>query len=437
MQTIRSVPKSNKTVKNNECCNYRKSFCRELQCSERHLHWPRLGNKSIPNKSARFGNQNLPKKSASNVHIFSRMKKKSSGKYKLTKSSNKQNFIQSSGCHVTSDLNKKNTKFTSDLNKKNTKFHLHKKNISNNVRDRKKKNCMNIKQNGFEKEKTLSCNSTSPKCDQEPNTNEVIINERINKVNDFEISADCVAATVKNYSYEGNQSLEKTEQDQMNMNEHEKSDDAILSLVQKGMENVLSMAFPPAPLNSPIRTPTYFSENVTWSPNHENGNRNDCLETLNERQSEMQIFSRISPRFEIGDEKLKATPRLLSSCPERTEFYTEFKTSAKYLKCNESSAIHEVGNRIPIWQGIIQMFDVAHFTAVGYGMSGKYCHYIDKLPTNITVIGRVDPCHVCNYITKTVKSGNKEVIVMKFLPSSTKDSASIEALHAHLVERNR
>ncbi|XP_055387754.1 uncharacterized protein LOC129616242 [Condylostylus longicornis] len=90
-----------------------------------------------------------------------------------------------------------------------------------------------------------------------------------------------------------------------------------------------------------------------------------------------------------------------------------------------------------IWTGNINMIDVATFNIVIQPISGN-CTYIEKeFPIELDVVGRIGPDTVWDYIGKIKKSPNKEIVLVRLVPSPESETNAYTALYLYLEKRKR
>ena len=90
-----------------------------------------------------------------------------------------------------------------------------------------------------------------------------------------------------------------------------------------------------------------------------------------------------------------------------------------------------------IWNGIVHMPDVAKFLASAFEVSGKAAYFTGDVPSTMNVVGRIAPETVWEYIAQTKKTGNKEILVIRFQPSSELEKVPYIALYSYLSNKKR
>lgn len=90
-----------------------------------------------------------------------------------------------------------------------------------------------------------------------------------------------------------------------------------------------------------------------------------------------------------------------------------------------------------IWKGTLIMPDVPKFHTTLKEVSGN-CEGLDEdLQSVIDCVGRIHPNTVWDYISKVKKTGNKEILVLRFESSETEDRNNYFSLYSYLSRKNR
>ncbi|XP_018025449.1 PHD finger protein 3 isoform X2 [Hyalella azteca] len=92
---------------------------------------------------------------------------------------------------------------------------------------------------------------------------------------------------------------------------------------------------------------------------------------------------------------------------------------------------------IAIWRGVVQMTDVAKFTATAFEVSGGSVNFTQDVPDSIDIVGRISPENVWSYIADTKKAASKEILVVRFQPSSEEEKVFYIALYSYLSSKKR
>lgn len=90
-----------------------------------------------------------------------------------------------------------------------------------------------------------------------------------------------------------------------------------------------------------------------------------------------------------------------------------------------------------IWSGSINMIDVATFQIVIQPVSGLTLDLDKQLPVELDVVGRISPDTVWDYIGKIKKSPNKEIAIVRLVPSCESENTAYCALYKYLNNRRR
>lgn len=90
-----------------------------------------------------------------------------------------------------------------------------------------------------------------------------------------------------------------------------------------------------------------------------------------------------------------------------------------------------------IWKGILVMPDVIKFHTILREVSGN-CEGLDEdLPSVIDCVGRINPNTVWDYISKTKKSGSREILVLRFEVLDEEQRMNYLSLYSYLNSKNR
>lgn len=90
-----------------------------------------------------------------------------------------------------------------------------------------------------------------------------------------------------------------------------------------------------------------------------------------------------------------------------------------------------------IWSGSINMIDVATFQIIIQPISGIFNELDKDLPGELDVVGRISPDTVWEYIVKIKKSPNKEIVIVRLVPSTETENLAYIALYTYLDKRKR
>lgn len=72
---------------------------------------------------------------------------------------------------------------------------------------------------------------------------------------------------------------------------------------------------------------------------------------------------------------------------------------------------------VEIYSGNIHMADVAKFSVTGSIVSGNFENIPNNLPSQLDIVGQIEPDVVCKYLDKIKKSPTRESCVMRFTPT--------------------
>ncbi|XP_067615651.1 uncharacterized protein pps isoform X2 [Eurosta solidaginis] len=110
-----------------------------------------------------------------------------------------------------------------------------------------------------------------------------------------------------------------------------------------------------------------------------------------------------------------------------------------YIRYAEADSPTMGGNvsSIAIWNGNINMVDVASFQIVLQPVVGNFVNIGSLLPDELDVVGRIGPDTVWEYISKIKRSPNKEIVIIRLIPASESETAAYTVLFQYLENRNR
>ncbi|XP_037955902.1 uncharacterized protein LOC119685630 [Teleopsis dalmanni] len=136
-------------------------------------------------------------------------------------------------------------------------------------------------------------------------------------------------------------------------------------------------------------------------------------------KSNNQTFSEVID-IEIDDESTSTT---ISPPQDPYVQYSAIKTSSR--------------NSPIMWAGNINMIDVASFQIIIQPVVGNAINLGKFLPKELDVVGRIDPNTVWDYISKIKKSPNKEIVIIRILPTCESETSAYTILYQYLEKRNR
>ncbi|XP_055853477.1 uncharacterized protein LOC129917135 [Episyrphus balteatus] len=90
-----------------------------------------------------------------------------------------------------------------------------------------------------------------------------------------------------------------------------------------------------------------------------------------------------------------------------------------------------------MWTGSINMIDVASFQVSLQTVSGNTYLLSKDLPDELDIVGRISPDTVWDYIGKIKRSPNKEVVVIRLVPSGESETNAYTILYKYLDKRKR
>lgn len=90
-----------------------------------------------------------------------------------------------------------------------------------------------------------------------------------------------------------------------------------------------------------------------------------------------------------------------------------------------------------MWTGSINMIDVASFQVSLQTVSGNSYLLSKDLPEELDIVGRIGPETVWDYIEKIKKSPNKEIVIIRLIPSAESETNAYTILYKYLDKRKR
>ena len=90
-----------------------------------------------------------------------------------------------------------------------------------------------------------------------------------------------------------------------------------------------------------------------------------------------------------------------------------------------------------VWQGGIDMPDVANFSVKAKGVSGTTDYLTIDLKESLKIVGRIAPPTVWEYIVQIKESPTKEVLLVRLQPTSDDETIDYDSFYAYLHNRNR
>lgn len=129
------------------------------------------------------------------------------------------------------------------------------------------------------------------------------------------------------------------------------------------------------------------------------------------------------------------------SVPETT-FVSPKQSSEKQDKVAEAESDQEPSSTVehssaPVWNGCINMVDVARFYVAAHEVSGTAADIEEDLSTELDIVGRINPDTVWDYIGKMKRASNKDIIILKLQAANDEEKMQYIALYSYLSSRNR
>ncbi|XP_047984747.1 death-inducer obliterator 1 [Leguminivora glycinivorella] len=117
-------------------------------------------------------------------------------------------------------------------------------------------------------------------------------------------------------------------------------------------------------------------------------------------------------------------------------------SSEKLEKVAEAESDQEPSSTVehssaPVWNGCINMVDVARFYVAAHEVSGTAADIEEDLSTELDIVGRINPDTVWDYISKMKRASNKDIIILKLQAANDEEKMQYIALYSYLSSRNR
>ncbi|CAH2102372.1 unnamed protein product [Euphydryas editha] len=90
-----------------------------------------------------------------------------------------------------------------------------------------------------------------------------------------------------------------------------------------------------------------------------------------------------------------------------------------------------------VWNGCINMVDVARFYVAAHEVSGNAIDLEEDLAPELDIVGRINPDTVWDYISKMKRASNKDIIILKLQAANDEERMQYIALYSYLSSRNR
>ncbi|XP_045511639.1 death-inducer obliterator 1 [Colias croceus] len=124
-----------------------------------------------------------------------------------------------------------------------------------------------------------------------------------------------------------------------------------------------------------------------------------------------------------------------SDIPLPTSVYKE-KPSAEVESDQEPSSTVE-NSAATVWNGCINMVDVARFYVAAHEVSGIAIDLEDDLTAELDIVGRINPDTVWDYIGKMKRASNKDIVILRLQAANDEERMQYIALYSYLSSRNR
>ncbi|KAI8438667.1 hypothetical protein MSG28_011088 [Choristoneura fumiferana] len=125
-----------------------------------------------------------------------------------------------------------------------------------------------------------------------------------------------------------------------------------------------------------------------------------------------------------------------------TTFMSPKSSSEKREKLSEAESDQEPSSTVDnaaatVWNGCINMVDVARFYVAAHEVSGTAADIEEDLSTELDIVGRINPDTVWDYINKMKRASNKDIIILKLQAANDEEKMQYIALYSYLSSRNR
>ncbi|XP_049879682.1 death-inducer obliterator 1 isoform X2 [Pectinophora gossypiella] len=92
---------------------------------------------------------------------------------------------------------------------------------------------------------------------------------------------------------------------------------------------------------------------------------------------------------------------------------------------------------VTVWNGCINMVDVARFYVAAHEVSGHASDLEEDLSPELDIVGRINPDTVWDYIGKMKRASNKDIIILRMQAANDEEKMQYIALYSYLSSRNR
>ncbi|KAJ2947972.1 hypothetical protein O0L34_g9764 [Tuta absoluta] len=130
--------------------------------------------------------------------------------------------------------------------------------------------------------------------------------------------------------------------------------------------------------------------------------------------------------FSIDTSVILPTPSFITKPDKVSEAESDQEPSSTV----ENSAV-------TVWNGCINMVDVARFYVAAIEVSGSGADLEEDLSAELDIVGRINPDTVWEYIGKMKRASNKEIVVLRLQAANDEERMQYIALYSYLSTRNR
>ncbi|KAJ0182434.1 hypothetical protein K1T71_001803 [Dendrolimus kikuchii] len=121
--------------------------------------------------------------------------------------------------------------------------------------------------------------------------------------------------------------------------------------------------------------------------------------------------------------------------PTTTYLQKQDKSSEAESDQEPSSTVEN--SAATVWNGCINMVDVARFYVAAHEVSGIAVDLEEDLSTELDIVGRINPDTVWDYIGKMKKASNKDIVILRLQAANDEEKMQYIALYSYLSSRNR
>ncbi|XP_026319700.1 death-inducer obliterator 1 isoform X3 [Hyposmocoma kahamanoa] len=117
-------------------------------------------------------------------------------------------------------------------------------------------------------------------------------------------------------------------------------------------------------------------------------------------------------------------------CPLRADRVSEAESDQEPSSTVDNAAV-------AVWNGCINMVDVARFYVAAHEVSGNAADLEEDLTAELDIVGRINPDTVWDYIGKMKRASNKDIIILRLQAANDEEKMQYIALYSYLSSRNR